>query len=107
MPNPASFCLFLFFRSHRKDKYSTNLTINDNDGVLGSRTWGDRMEDADFSGLLFISERRYFYLLEPSAENLFSHWETNPAKVAKVIKAFLVISYTTQLFRHSIYFLFK
>ena len=39
-PNPASFCLFLFFFSHCKEKYSTNLTINYKsiDGVLGSRT---------------------------------------------------------------------
>ena len=35
-PNPPSFCLFSFF-SH--DKYSTNLTINDEsiDGVLGTQ----------------------------------------------------------------------
>ena len=27
-PNPASFCLFLFFSQHN-DNYSTNLTINE------------------------------------------------------------------------------
>ena len=45
-PNPASFCLFLFF-SH--DKYRTNMTINDKriGGVLGTRTQGGRIADAD------------------------------------------------------------
>ena len=39
------FGLFLFF-SQRKDKYSTNFTMNDKsiDGVLGSRTQGGMME---------------------------------------------------------------
>ena len=46
-PNPASFCLFLFFLH---DKYSTN-TINDKsvDGVLGTQTQGDRMVGTDES----------------------------------------------------------
>ena len=45
---PQSCTLFSFF-SH--DKYSTNLTINDKsvDGMLGSWTWGGRMEGADKS----------------------------------------------------------
>ena len=39
------FCLFSFF-SQYKDKYSTNLTINDKsvDCVLGSGTWDGRMQ---------------------------------------------------------------
>ena len=43
----ASFCLFSFFSP---DKYSKN-TINDKnvDGVLGTRTQGGRMVDADES----------------------------------------------------------
>ena len=46
-PNQVSFCLFLLF-SH--GKYSTNI-INDKsiDGVLGTRTQGDRMVGADVS----------------------------------------------------------
>ena len=41
------FGLFSFF-SQRKDKYSTNFTINEKsiDGVLGSRTQGGMMEGA-------------------------------------------------------------
>ena len=44
------FGLFSFF-SQRKDKYSTNFTINDKsiDGVLGSRTRGGMMEGTDKS----------------------------------------------------------
>ena len=44
------FGLFSFF-SQRKDKYSTNFTINDKsiDGVLGNRTRGGMMEGADES----------------------------------------------------------
>ena len=44
------FCLFSFF-SQYKDKYSTNLTKDDKsiDGVLGSQTWGGRMDGADES----------------------------------------------------------
>ena len=40
-PNPASFCLILFFSF---EKHSTNLTINDErvDGVLGTWTQGSR-----------------------------------------------------------------
>ena len=50
-PNPASFCLFLFFFSHCKEKYSTNLTINYKsiDGVLGTQTRGSRMVGTDES----------------------------------------------------------
>ena len=46
-PTPASFCLFLPFLH---DKYNTN-TENDKsiDGVLGTRTQGDRMVGADES----------------------------------------------------------
>ena len=46
---PILFIFVLF--SHCKDKYSTNLTINDKsiDGVLGSRTQGGRMEGTDES----------------------------------------------------------
>ena len=46
--NTASFCLFSFF-SKCKDKYSTNLTINDRneDGVLWAWTQGGRIEGAD------------------------------------------------------------
>ena len=44
------FGLFSFF-SQRKDKYSTNFTINDKsiDGVLGNQTRGGMMEGADES----------------------------------------------------------
>ena len=44
-PNPASFCLFSV---SSRNKYSTNLTINDKsiDGVLGTQTWGGRMVGA-------------------------------------------------------------
>ena len=43
-PNPASFCLFLYF-------HMTNLTVNNRriDGVLGTRTRGGRMVGADKS----------------------------------------------------------
>ena len=46
-PNPASFCLFLFFS---RDEYGTN-TINEKsiDGVLGTQTGGGRMVGADES----------------------------------------------------------
>ena len=46
-PNPASFCLFLFFSHH---KYSTN-SINDKsiDGVFWTQTQGSRMVGADES----------------------------------------------------------
>ena len=49
-PNPASFVISFFF-SHCKDKYSTNLTINDKsvDGMLGSWTRGSRLKGADES----------------------------------------------------------
>ena len=45
------------FCSQRKDKYSSNLTINDKsiDGVLGTRTRGVRMEGADESTELLHS----------------------------------------------------
>ena len=48
------FCLFSFFLQY-KDKYTTYLTINDKsiDGVLGSRTWGSRMEGRDESTALW------------------------------------------------------
>ena len=54
-PNPASFCLFFVLFSHCKDKYSTNLTINDKciDGVLGSQTRGGRIVSAEESTELF------------------------------------------------------
>ena len=44
-PNLSSFCLFLFF-SQCRDKYSTNVTVNDKsvDVVLGTRTPGDRIK---------------------------------------------------------------
>ena len=47
-PNPASFCLFLFF-SH--DKYSTKFTVRDKsvDGVNGTQTQGGRMVGTDES----------------------------------------------------------
>ena len=50
-PNPASFLFIFILFSHCMDKYSTNLTINEKtvDGMLGSRTWGGRMEGADKS----------------------------------------------------------
>ena len=50
-PNPASFLFIFVLFSHRKDKYSTNLTIIEKsvDGMLGSRTRGGRMEGADES----------------------------------------------------------
>ena len=42
------FVYFSFFLQ-RNDKLSTNLTkkFNSIDGVLGARTWGDRMESAN------------------------------------------------------------
>ena len=48
---PGLFLFTFILFSHRKDKYSTNLTINDKsvDGELGSQTWSDRMEGADKS----------------------------------------------------------
>ena len=51
-PNPASFCLFLFFLQY---KYSTNLTINDRsiDGVLGIRTQDSRVVGVDESTDLY------------------------------------------------------
>ena len=47
--NPTSFLFIFVLFLHCKDKYSTNLTINDKsvDGVLGSQTWGGRMESED------------------------------------------------------------
>ena len=49
-PNPSSFFIFVLF-SHRKDKYSTNLTIIEKsiDGMHGSQTQGGMMEGADES----------------------------------------------------------
>ena len=49
--NPASFLFIFVLFSHRMDKSSTNLTIIEKsvDGMLGSRTWGGRMEGADKS----------------------------------------------------------
>ena len=52
-PNPASFCLFLFFSQHN-GKYSTNLTIKSVDGVLGTRTRGGRIVSADESTELCV-----------------------------------------------------
>ena len=48
--NRALFCLLTFF-SH------DNLTINDKsiDGVLGTRTWGGKMEGADESTELSLT----------------------------------------------------
>ena len=68
------FGLFSFF-SQRKDKYSTNFTINDKsiDGVLGSQTWGGMMEGADESTVLWRHPnfcyclRRCNSLLQPHA----------------------------------------
>ena len=47
-PNPASFCLVLFFS---RNKYITNFTINEKsvDGVLGTQTRGGKMVGADES----------------------------------------------------------
>ena len=48
---PGLFFFIFLLPTHCKDKYSTNLTVNDRskDGVLGSRTRGSRMEGADES----------------------------------------------------------
>ena len=48
---PGLFLVYFCSFSQHKDKYSTNLTINDKsiDGVLGSRTWGSMMEGTDES----------------------------------------------------------
>ena len=47
---PLFLFIFVLF-SHRMDKYSTNLTINEKsvDGMLGSRTRGGSLEGADES----------------------------------------------------------
>ena len=53
--------LFIFILSSRhKDKYTTNLTINDKsiDGVLGNQTWGGRMESRDESTELWWHPKR-------------------------------------------------
>ena len=44
------------------DKYSTNLTINEKsvDGMLGSQTWGGRMEGVDESTELWRSGMAHF-----------------------------------------------
>ena len=46
VPNPASYCLFSFLS---RDKYSTNLTRNDEslDGILGTQTRGGSMVGAN------------------------------------------------------------
>ena len=43
--------MLIFVLSQCKDKFSTNLTTSDKsvDGVLGTRTWGSRMEGTDES----------------------------------------------------------
>ena len=48
---PGLFLFIFVLFSHRMDKYSTNLTINEKrvDGMLGSRTRGGRMEGTDQS----------------------------------------------------------
>ena len=48
---PGLFLFTFILFSHRKDKYSTNLTINEKniDGVHGSQTQGDNMEGGDES----------------------------------------------------------
>ena len=46
-----------------QDKYSTNLTINDEsgDGVLGAQTWGGRMVGADKSTELWWHPICFFF----------------------------------------------
>ena len=56
-PNPASFCLFSFF-SH--GKYSTNTVYDKSiDCVLGTRTRGGWMVDADESTELWRNPKNY------------------------------------------------
>ena len=61
-----------YFRSfsQHKDKYSTNVTINDKsiDGVLGSRTQGGMMEGADEYTELW---RHPMFTKEMEAKNRF------------------------------------
>ena len=57
--------LFIFDHfSLCKDKYVTNLTINEKsiDGMLNSQTWGGRMEGADESTELWRHPNLYCYL---------------------------------------------
>ena len=60
-PNPPSFLFIFVLFSHCKEKYSTNLTVNDKsvDGGLGSRTWGGRMESADESTELWRHPKEF------------------------------------------------
>ena len=64
---------FVYFHSfsHRMDKYSTNLTINDKsvDGMLGSQTRGGRMEGTDESTELWLN-LKYFNDVDYSSFNL-------------------------------------
>ena len=78
-PNPASFLFIFVLFSHRTDKYSTSLTINEKslDGMLGSRTRGSRMEGADESTELWRHPMRRFIVSFSGAigsliENIFS-----------------------------------
>ena len=64
-PNPPSFLFIFVLFSHCKEKYSTNLTVNDKsvNGGLGSRTWGGRMESADESTELWRHPTKPFFVL--------------------------------------------
>ena len=59
---PLLYIFVLFSRC--KDKYSTNLTLNDKsiDGVLESQTWGGRTESADESTELWRHPAHRCYL---------------------------------------------
>ena len=56
--------LFLFISFFSRDKYGTNLTINDKsvDGVLGTRTWGGRMVGTDESTELWQHPQKSFLI---------------------------------------------
>ena len=59
-PNPASICLFSFFFTLNVQIYHKFENEKSVDGVLGSRTWGGRMEGADESTELW----RHLYLTD-------------------------------------------
>ena len=69
-PNSASFCFLVLF-SHCMDKYSTNLTTNDESivGMLGSRTRGSRMEGIDKSAELWRHPTFYLFTFLSKATN--------------------------------------
>ena len=96
-PNPACFCLFLFF-SH--DKYSTN-TINEKSvaGVLGTQTRGGKMVGADESTELWRHPINMCFVPTCKISYQYTAWNeqvvfpiTIPTDIKKIQRYLLVLS---------------